>query len=248
MKIGFNSGVLRKCGMSLKDTILTTRKEGATVFELCFRSPESLLRFELTEEIEKLLSEFEHLSIHAPFNLDENLKYQDNKLTKDIVWKLKELVDRLGIEGIVFHPTDIEDFDFLDTMDLPILVENMDVRKSSFKNMKDIKTLKEKYGFGFVLDIEHSFENDSSMELTKDLIDIMGDRLKEVHLSGAKNSSNITGNNHCLLMETDYRDSLFKFLKDLKDVPIVLESTIEKGFEEKLGDELNCVRDFLNED
>lgn len=245
MKIGFNSGALRKCGMSLLDTVKFAKRIGSNAFELSFFTSDSLLKFELTEELIELLSSFDYLSAHAPFNVAENLNYQDDELTRKVVAKLKELIDKLPIEGIVFHPTDVKDFDFLDGLDLPILIENMDARKGSFKDVDDFKKLKEKYDFGFVLDVEHSFENDSSMESTRNLIEVMGDRLKEVHLSGAINKGpGLKEKNHCLLCDSEYREDLLKFLKELKDLPIILEGIAEEGQEQRLKDELNCVRDL----
>jgi endonuclease IV len=243
MKVGFNSGCLRHCGMNLVDTIKFVRELGSGAFELCFRGSDTLLDFELTGELIDLLSSFGHLSIHAPFAPEENLDYKNDEFTRKIISKLRELCDILPVEGIVFHPTDVGDFGFFDSLDLPILMENMDARKDSFKNLDNIRKLRDDYNFGFVLDIEHAFENDSSMKLTKNLIEVMGDRLEEVHLSGAKRSGIAASesNNHCLVCDSEYRNGLFKFLGELKDIPIVLEGTTKEGKEDRLKDELNCV-------
>jgi len=247
MKIGFSSGSLRKCGMSFLETARFVKGQGANSFEISFRDPNSLLEFELSEEIVKILGSFDYLSIHAPFDLVGNSIYQDDEFTRRIMLKLEELFNNLPVKGIVFHPTNIGDFDFLDNSELPILIENMDIRKDSFKTTEEIKKLKEKYGFEFVLDLEHSFENDPSGKLTKDLIEIMGDRLKEVHLSGARkiNLSNLDQSNHCLLRDSGYLSDLLSHLSDLRDIPIILEGGFEKGQEESLKDELSYVIKML---
>ncbi|GEM_PF-1102457 len=247
MKIGTNSGFLMKCGMSFIDMVRFVKECGANSFELSFRYSEELLNFELTYEIVELLSSFNYLSIHAPFDPVENPRYRNDEFGQKIVLKLKDLVDRLPIEGIVFHPNNIDDFDFLAGIGLPILIENMDIRKNGFKNLDDISKLKDKYDFGFVLDVEHAFENDPSMELTRDLIGVMGDRLEEVHISGAKSDKpmSVGKNNHCLLSESEYRDKLLGILREVGDVSIILEGMAKEDSREVLKSELNYISEAL---
>ncbi len=244
MRVGFNSGVLRKCGVSLLDTIKFVKKINTNSFELCFPDPNSLLNFEATKEVIDILNSFNHLSIHAPFR---NVVYRNDESTRKIILKLKELNNILNVEGIVFHPSDVKDFAYLDRINLPILVENMDFRKNSFKTEGEITELKEKYGFGFVLDVEHAFENDPSMELCKKFIKVMGDRLKEVHLSGSKKSLGINDNNHCFLVESEFGYDILKAMKEIADVPIILEASAEENQEGILEDELKYIRDIIGE-
>ena len=152
MRVGFNLNVLGKFYMPLIDVIRFIEEQGVNALELSFRTSDSLLKFKLTEEVIDLLGSFEYFSIHAPFIFSENSIYQDDEFTRGIVLKLREFSDKLPVKGIVFHPINVNDFGFLDGLDLPMLIENMDIRKDSFRNVEDIKKLKEKYEFGFVLE------------------------------------------------------------------------------------------------
>jgi uncharacterized LabA/DUF88 family protein len=244
MKIGFSNGALKNFDISDLEKIKIFKAAGANALEIPFREPESLFEFRLTKQLSDLLSEFDWLSIHAPFF---NVTYENNDSTKKILSKLEELTKILPVKGIVFHPSNILDFDLLEKSGLPILIENMDLRKDSFKSIKDMEIIYKKYNFGFVLDVEHAFENDPTMNLAKDLIHLMGDRLKELHVSGARLKENIYENNHCLLNDSLYRKEILSVLKDLKHLPIILEVAFNENEKYKIKQELNFVIDALNE-
>jgi hypothetical protein len=247
MKIGFNSFVLGNRGFSLEETISATKKQGANSIEISFRKVNDLLNFELTEGIKSLLESLDHISIHAPFDPEENPRYLDDEFTNNIIYKLKDISEELPIKGIVFHPTNIDDFDFMDSVDLPIHLENMDLRKKSFKNVNEFEKLKEKYNFGFVLDLEHAFENDSSLKLANELINVMGNRLKEIHISGAKKKDNLDleTNNHCSLAESEHRDDLLACLEKIEDIPVILEVYIKDNIEKNIKKEIDFVRSAI---
>jgi len=247
MRAGFNSGVLRHCGFNLIDTIHFVKKLGTNAFELSFFDSAMLLDFELDDEIIDLLNSFDYLSIHAPFDPSEGDKYRDDKFMGKIISKIETLALKLNVDGVIFHPSFIEDFDLLDSSSLSILFENMDYRKDSFRKLKSLTKIKNKYSFGFVLDIEHAFENDTSFGLTNELIELMGDRLKEIHLSGANSSdiSKLGCHNHCQLGKSPFRKELLGVLKKTGDVPVILEVSAQKGEEGLLKDELEYVREVL---
>jgi endonuclease IV len=243
MIIGFSLGALRNCDWNIIDKINFLKSIGANALEIPFREPDLLFEFELTEKILEALKGFEHLSIHAPFS---KITYKDDLLTHKVIKKLKDLNSILNVKAIIIHPNNVENFSILEKSNLPILIENMDLRKDSFKNEKEIQKVFDEYSFKFVLDLEHSFENDPTLNLTNNLIKLMGNRLKEIHLSGAKKSSDINENNHCFITESPFREQICSRLKELRNIPIILEVTAEKNDEDSLKNELNYVRKYDN--
>ncbi len=245
MRVGFNSWVLGNQGFSIEETASKLIGLGANAIELSFPIPEVLLGFKITNELKKILGLFDYVSIHTPISMIENLRYRDDPFTNEIIAKLKFLVSELSVSAIIMHPSDVVDFDFLEKTGLPILFENMDSQKGSFKSVEDFGSLIDKYSFNFTLDVEHAFENDPSGKLTKDLVEMFGDRLKEVHISGAIKDKDIKEINHCPLKDSNHRGKLLEALRGLKHIPIILEVEAAEDFEETIKGELNYVKDAL---
>lgn len=146
------------------------------------------------------------------------MRYQDSRETKNIIEKLRSLSKEIPIEGIVLHPDTIDDFEILEQSGLPFLIENMDRRKSYGTHPEHFRILKEKYTFGFVLDIQHAYEHDPSMQLAKELIEIMGDRLQHMHISG-----HTTSEIHVPTHYAENKEAITEILKIGITVPKILE-------------------------
>jgi hypothetical protein len=139
------------------------------------------LDFQLDQELTEKINEFEYVSIHCPC---KNIIYGKNKKTKQVLEKLKDLCEKLKVNWIVMHPSVIEDFSVFNGFDLPILIENMDKRNEKLIKPEQFRKFREEFDFGFLLDLQHAYEQDSSMNSAKELLGVMGERLKEMHVSG----------------------------------------------------------------
>ncbi len=234
--VGFSTGDLYKTELSLDEIIERYHSTKAEAIELNFGSKKLLLEYELKEESKEMLKDFNYLSAHAPFVESE---YGYNKETEKIIKKLKELHKELNFDGIVVHPNDVEDFEALEETNLPFLIENMDHRKPEGKKPRYFKRLKENYSFGFILDVEHVYENDESMELGQQIIEVMGDRLKHMHVSGCRGEKN-----HYPAYKSENKEEITKILEMGIDVPKILEGVIIQDTEETIQEELDYVKSF----
>lgn len=75
-----------------------------------------------------------------------------------------------------------------------LAIENMDKDKPDGFLLSELYFLVQKFGLGFVLDVQHACEHDASMGYAIDLFEAMRSRLVHLHVSGQSE-----GNNHCLL-------------------------------------------------
>ncbi len=234
--IGFTTGSLYQSTIPFDERIKLYRSLGADAIELSFATPTELFAYRLSEQAIKDIKNFKFVSIHAP---SDEVKYGANPATQKIIERLRFLCDKLPIAGIVLHPDVIDDFEILDQSGLPFLLENMDRRKSYGTHPKQFQELKRKYGFGFVLDLEHAYEQDSSMQLAREFIDVMGDRLKHLHVSGC-NESEIHVPACCAVN----KDAISKILKLNINVPKILEGVLLKNVQDSIISELNYIRNF----
>lgn len=182
--IGFTTGSLYRSDIPFDERIRLYDSLGADAIELSFATPSQLFDYNLSKQSKQDIKKFASISIHAPW---KEVRYNSDSKTPEIINKLRELCNQLPVEGLVLHPDTIDDFEILDQSGLPFLLENMDRRKSYGTHPEQFRELKRKYNFGFVLDVEHAYEHDSSMKLARELIEAMGDRLKHMHVSGYGN-------------------------------------------------------------
>ena len=97
-------------------------------------------------------------------------------------------------------------------------IENMDNRKNSFQGWIEIKKVLDEYpDFKLVLDVNHLYGNDSSLENAKDFYRELGDKISEIHLSGYLGY-------HEPISETKQLEIL-KGIQNL-NVPIIVESVL----------------------
>ncbi len=208
MPVGFSTDDIQD--MSLNEKIKFFSEFGDAM-ELWFDSQEELKNFEPTQESIDILNNFNYVSIHAP----TNITYDDNEQTNEILKKLEILCNKLPIKGIVVHPNDVADFSILNS--LPILLENMDAEKNTGTTLTHFEEYK-KYNFNFVLDLQHVYEHDPTMQLAKDFIQLMGDRLQHLQVSGCTKDSN-----HHPVFSADNKEAITKILELKLPVPIILE-------------------------
>jgi endonuclease IV len=234
--IGFTTGSLYRSNFSFDEIIKLYDLSGADAIELSFATPSQFFEYELSEQSINNIKKFKSISIHAPW---KEVRYSADSVTKNIIEKLKSFCDKFSVEGIVLHPDTIDDFGILVDSGLPFLLENMDKRKTFGTHPDHFRELKRKYNFGFVLDIEHAYEHDSSMQLAKELIDVMGDRLKHMHVSGSSDSEI-----HVLTYCATNREAITKILELNVSVPKILEGILLTDVDNSIIKELAYVKKY----
>lgn len=234
--IGFTTGSLYKSEIPFDERIKLYHSLGADAIELSFATPNQLFDYHLSKQAKKDIEKFASVSIHAPW---KEVRYYDNSKTRRIIEKLRLLCDKLPIDGLVLHPDTIDNFEILDKSELPFLLENMDRRKSYGTHPDQFRELKRKYSFGFVLDVKHAYEHDSSMQLAREFIDVMGDRLKHMHVSGY-NELEI----HVPTYNAVNKEAITKILKIGLSVPKILEGILLVDMQNSIKKELEYVRDY----
>lgn len=113
----------------------------------------------------------------------------------------------------------------------------MDKRKTFGTHPNQFRDIARKYNFGFVLDVQHAYEHDSSMQLAKEFIDVMGNRLKHMHVSGYSKSE-IHVPTYCSVN----REAITKILEIGVKVPKILEGILSIDVNETIKNELVYIR------
>jgi len=230
--IGFSTGCLYREGMSYENMIRFYESVGASAIELGFNRLQTLKSFEPTKKVASALKGFEYVSIHAPF---VDFKYIKDKKTAEVLAKLEAICEKLPVKTVVMHPDVVRDFSYLSSRDLPIAFENMDLGKNFGNKLEDIQKLA-KDGFGFVLDLQHAYENDSSMAVINGLIRVMGKRIRQIHISGQTSNEN-----HIATYMANNKEEIVKVLTKSPRVSIICEGVLVGNIEKSAKKELKLI-------
>ncbi|EKD24756.1 MAG: hypothetical protein ACD_80C00166G0017 [uncultured bacterium (gcode 4)] len=202
----------------------------ANALELMFHSKESL-EYQLTKEtIEK---NFSHCSIHAPKHA-----YKDDETSHKILRFIGDVCALLPIKNIVIHPDIVIDRAIFEQYKhLPLSIENMDERTKSCQWVQDIKKiLNDNPYLWLVLDLQHCFTNDPTMQLAKDFHREFWDRIVQYHISWYHPE-----HLHYPLFKTQ-QIQIIKAIEKT-DIPIIIESTFDdKG---DLQKEIEYIKSFM---
>ncbi|HLC78435.1 MAG TPA: hypothetical protein VJH92_04885 [Candidatus Nanoarchaeia archaeon] len=225
-KIGFSTGTLHKsldmCGA------LEKIREISSIVELNF-----VRDYELTyEKVSKLLTNdldfFDYVSLHAPA-----VEYYNDEKSERIFKEISRIDKARKLDHVVFHPDQIRDFSIFHDLPFNVAMENMDCRKKSCKSPKDLeRVLSLNSKWGFVLDVNHAYTLDRTMDLANSFYESVGDRLVEIHLSGY-------GGYHEPLFKLK-QEEIVKSIRDFSK-PIIIESILDS---EELQEELDYVLRF----
>ena len=241
MNTGFSTGCLYKLDIDVYERIKLYNQLGASALEIMFNDPGQMDNFKASKEVVRDIEKFEFVSLHAPN--DKNSKYNLTLQSKRMIEKLKYLCGEFEVSGIVFHPNTIENFSVLEKSGLPILLENMDSRNQVGITPEYFEKIKNNYDFRFVLDLQHVYENDSSMELVQDYIQAMGNRLKHLHLSGQTDFSG-----HYPTYFSSNKEAIENVLSIGINIPKISEGVLErdmsKNVSEILSEELEFISSF----
>lgn len=232
MILGFHAGT--RHSVFLKDKLRIYKELGSEAIELGMVDANDEERWKTIISIEpEDLKTFKHISVHAPAG---DFLYRDSEETHKILKKLEELYKKINFTHAVIHPDRVEDWSIFKQYSFPIAVENMDDRKTSFRDVESMSKFFEKVDLPMVLDLNHCYTNDRTMELAWKFFSDFSDRIKEVHLSG--------------YTEDEIHESLHKTLQVNimeplvgKDIPVILEGAIKDDGD--LIREYEYVKDFL---
>jgi hypothetical protein len=220
MKIGFGNGAFYSLGIndierfSEKETDLFKVNGRSNAIELNCRNIE-VLEYLLNEIPVERFSDFEYISLHAPYGI-----YQKDKASCEVLDLIKKISEKWLIQNIIIHPNWIKDWEiFLEYQDLSLSLENMDSEEKLGGKVNDLEEIFSKYPFfKFTMDLQHCYCIDPSLKLVDEFYRAFKDRLVEYHLSG--NSSEII---HAALFKYPDQSVIINSIPD-KNIPIILES------------------------
>lgn len=213
-QIGFSTGAMHVGYIPLEERIKVFKAAGANAIELSFGTLCAFEGFNLTDEILETLKGYEIVTIHAPWD-----KVRYDKSSTATIERLKDICSQQEIYGIVVHAGCVDDYSILAESSLPFLIENMDSNARFGKHPFEFEKLRKEYDLGFVLDLQHAYSNDSTMQLAGEMIDAMGDRIKELHVSGQTETET-----HAPLHRANNGNIIMGMLR--ADVPIILEGIV----------------------
>jgi len=228
MKIGFSTGCLFKTH-NIKDALKAFRKLNIRVVELGFLKLGDDQQKWFNEISKEDLKDFDYVSLHAP---NYNYGYNDGSLT--IFKKIEEINNFRPLDLVVFHPDCVIDFDVFKEAHFKVAFENMDNRKSSYKFSEEFKPIFDKnQNFNLVLDVNHIYSNDKTMNIINDFYKIEENKIAQIHLSGYSGT-------HIPL----YESKQLEIVESIKNfnTPIIIESVIA---EEKLNEELSYIKNAI---
>ncbi|EKE18876.1 MAG: xylose isomerase protein [uncultured bacterium] len=232
MILGFATGDLYKTHDRLApETFDLFRKMGCNAIELTIAEMDEAPR--LLELDQKDFAGFRWISIHAPsfdrFDTNSVVKFRQ---TLEI---FEQFCQKVKVNSIVFHPDQIGEWAIFENYTFPVLIENMDWRKEVGKYVDSMKEIFEKADAPMVLDLNHCYTNDPTMNLAKEMVENFKDRIFEIHLSGFEKG-------HDPLFLTQQMEIL-EAIPD-KEMPIIIESECDSIEDAKK--EFEFVRKYLN--
>lgn len=169
------------------------------------------------------LSGFEYRSLHGSTISGG----EDHEKMREIFQKILKLHEMMNFHAIVFHPDEILDYTVFDEFDLPYAFENMDTRKKSHTTVKEMRELLERRDAKMVLDIQHTYEHDPSMQLADDFLASLKDRMVQIHISGCSPITEDMGPHHMLHL----RDQAIIVQHTPTDIPLIIESVVPEGLD-----------------
>ncbi|MFC1640961.1 hypothetical protein ACFL2D_02850 [Patescibacteria group bacterium] len=178
--LGFSTGVFYKEGIPLTKRIAIIREAGCRALELGLISMEGFFSEEVSVLESGDFTGFDYVSLHAP-----NFRYGRNPRSRQIIERIRLLNMRVNLDLVVFHPDQITDFSIFNGVGFRAAFENMDNRKASHQTPEEMAAmLATNPEYGFVLDLNHVYSNDATMNMAADFYALLGHRISEIHLSG----------------------------------------------------------------
>lgn len=211
--IGFSHGDLFKIhDVHTKENIKILKTCGSNALEInCHSSKE----MELIISIIPFTKNFDYISLHTP----GDIRYGNNVETKNLLSKLEIIYKQANARLAVVHPDLVDDWNVFNDYKINWAIENMDSRKTGFKDVDSIKIFfVNNPSWNLVLDLGHCNDNDKSMTLADNLISELKEKIKEIHLSG-----------YLVFHDPLYKTKQTEIINRCKklEVPIIIESIFE---------------------
>lgn len=218
------------------DFVLQYNPEG---IEIGFSGIQDLLDYEPSEEIIKKL-ENKYVSLHAP-SLD--FEYDNNEKTQKSIEKYNYLIEKLKIQHIVFHPSEIKNFEVLQKINTKIAIENLHREDKQYSSFEKIKETLQKYPWLYlVVDTNHIYLTDKKFNeyLT------LKDKIIAIHLASQwiRKKDN-KSKSHGFLIEAD-KEQLEMIKPLIKiDKNIILESDFYPEKIKLIKEEIEFVKELI---
>lgn len=193
------------------------KRAGANAIELCPTDARRILSLRRASE----LRGFDFVSLHLP-DYSSFQQSSEGKLLRGI----EAIVERHKPAFCLIHPLEVaaDFFDTLSSKGIRVAIENMDRAKTSGHKLKELLVLLQKFKLKFVLDLQHAFEWDPTMEYAWDLLQMAGEALSYFHVSGESADSN-----HVLVHKAKNRKTILDFLGRANDYLECLPALVLEG-------------------
>lgn len=226
MILGFNIGRLGKPSPSFYSQL------GCNAIEINLGRIDDVERYERMKNLTaEELAPFEHVSLHAPVG---KISYGKNDVAKRVLDDIQGMYERLRFKHAVVHPHMVEDWSVFKNYSFPVATENMDDKKEVGRTVESLKEVFSKADILMVLDLNHCYVNDRTIQLAADMYAEFKDRVVQIHLSGFKTF-------HEPLCQTKQVEIIEAIPN--KDLPIILESSVTS--EEEVRAEYEYVKENL---
>jgi hypothetical protein len=172
-RFGMATGSFRAERDDWPAAVARARAEGWTIIELTAIDQARLdALVDLLAPEPSTLHGFERVSVHAPVRFDGSGDH--------VRARLLELP-----HDVVLHPDVYRDEAWVVDLGPRAVFENMDVAKGFGRELADLREVLIDFPeAGFCLDVAHVWTNDPTLRLGHELIDVLGARLRQLHVSG----------------------------------------------------------------
>lgn len=180
-----------------------------------------------------------HRSLHLPDVNNEAIKRQ--------IAITQECRNIIGAVVCLTHPLKVKGeypwacYEKMLNSGIPLAMENMDKQKDSGYILTELEVLAH-FGLCFVLDVQHAFEHDQTMQYALHLFHSLQDKIAHFHVSGETNDSN-----HALLHKARNAKQIIDFLGTVlsnKKFPLIIEGKYNNA--EELKQEIEFLRQELS--
>ncbi|MFH1307653.1 MAG: hypothetical protein ABIH72_02270 [archaeon] len=217
-EVGFSTGSLYNTIIPFELRPSYYRKLGANALELSFPDEDSILGFKLYNEFVKDVLEFDFISVHAPWM---SIVYDSDGESERVLSRLEDICSVFLVNGVVFHPDTVDDFELLENRDFRPLIENLDIRKQLVTTPEYFDEILGEFDIGAIIDLQHCYEHDPSMKLALELYAAMAGKLSHIHVSGCSE-----GNYHSLLIEAEKNSEVISSALNYMNVPKIIEGVV----------------------
>ena len=128
---------------------------------------------------------------------------------------IASLVDKHNPDTAVLHLDDGFSPELVDAycnQDVPIAIENPDMRLSGGMTPEEIVELLDAHNLPIVFDVQNAYEHDSSMRYAWKILQSSTGRLAHFHVSGERQQADGTVHRHSLVRDADNREDILAFI------------------------------------